>query len=529
MIHGGIPSFLLPYLPDAVAVDFSHPIESVMPQTSKSEDSKPSKFLIKAKPDAHSLIDEYDEDDPREYIIYKDVLQSLTLKAFIEQRNSLYATMIFAILNPPVLSEEEKKAEADSRWTLLAEKLREEVLTFLSQSPAAAPEYENKEEEKVAKGQDLDFADGRFELKIRSKDGKVRRGFASRVLQRQMKKKARESQILALAKEEEANEFQFDFTEDLLPAKATNRRDELADANAISNEAPIVEVNPTNILSLSGMNIFKPPTPILTTKRPTQRQLMPRDLRLQKEKLYRKLQLNEEKAKEDSFSINLFESDEIADDISSNLDSISPFRPTPVDHDDNSVSHPARAVDKESAFQALNDEQKLLNLDTQLKRLRNLRPAPNNRIHKSYQRAISVMEEKQRELQQKKIEEDFDFTDLVDSAVQFAPSLPVDDTIRNNRSEHHRPDSAGSNATLNIHHQTNTVTINNNNNNNNIVNINNSANAESSRTIRVNSRALRLMRERQAAQEQRRAAALQQSQDMEDNTGDDFFNDFLSS
>mmetsp|Transcript_15881 Transcript_15881/g.23221 ORF Transcript_15881/g.23221 Transcript_15881/m.23221 type:complete len:129 (-) Transcript_15881:394-780(-) len=109
MIHGGIPSFLLPYLPDAVAVDFSHPIESVMPQTSKSEDSKPSKFLIKAKPDAHSLIDEYDEDDPREYIIYKDVLQSLTLKAFIEQRNSLYATMIFAILNPPVLPEEEKK------------------------------------------------------------------------------------------------------------------------------------------------------------------------------------------------------------------------------------------------------------------------------------------------------------------------------------------------------------------------------------------------------------------------------------
>jgi len=33
------------------------------------------------------------------------------------------------------------------------------VLTFFSQSPAAALEYENKEDEKLAKGQDLDFAE----------------------------------------------------------------------------------------------------------------------------------------------------------------------------------------------------------------------------------------------------------------------------------------------------------------------------------------------------------------------------------
>ena len=369
--------------------------------------------------------DDYDREDVREFTIYKDRKKKMTWKEFIEKRDAMYATIIYAATHPPELTEEEIAAVADKKWALVVDKLRAEVDAMIAKRKtnntlASSIMPEESKDMTRAFNNDEYFADSKFKPRLKGKDGKPRHGWVSRVLLRRIEQKKMERRTLAMAKAEEENEFSFDFTEEILSPvfpergiRTSNSSDMLGEEKKQYEDN--TESSPTRIITLTGSNIFRAPTPILTTKRPTQIQIMPRELRLKREKLYRQLQLKQQKEKDEDFSINLFEAEDENDEkISETVEQRSssniqqPFM--------GPVTVQIRVdMQVEEAKKSLNDEQYIQLLSNTLEHLRSTPPPPrgNSNMVKRWHQTVSQIE-KHRTQQLQKFDEEFDFADLVD-------------------------------------------------------------------------------------------------------------------
>eukprot|EP01036_Dinobryon_divergens_P022644 gene22644-30922_t len=391
--------------------------------------------------------DDYDREDVREFTIYKDSNKKVTWKEFLERRDAMYATIIYAATHPPELTEEEIAAAADKKWALLIDKLRAEVDTMVAQrkvnSSASSINPEESKDMTRAFDDDEYFADSKFKLRLKGKDGKPRQGRVSRVLLRRIEQKKMERRTLAMAKAEEENEFSFDFIDEILsPAfRTSNRRGLLNDEK--KHDGDNDESSPTKIITLSGSNIFRAPTPILTTKRPTQTQIMPRELRLKQEKLYRQLQLKQQKEKDEEFSFSLFEAEDDDDEKLS--------EPVEQQRSSSNIQEPYVGpitvqirvdMQVEEAKKSMNDEQYIQLLSNTLQQLRSTPPPPrsNSTVVKRWNQTVSQIE-KHRTQHLQKVDEEFDFTDLVDIDADIEPSLKLTDDNNNNNNNKQKSSS----------------------------------------------------------------------------------------
>ena len=360
-------------------------------------------ILVKTKVGLHNPNDDYDKGDVREFIPYKDKEKTVTWKSFLEQLEKTYATIIYASLHPPELTAEEKAAEADRRWAAIVGKLRAEVAVVVADwkitrpaSAASIPPEQSKDdaEEKDFFNENESFADLKLKYKIKGKDGKPRRGWIPRSLRRKIEQSHLDRLNAAVAKEEEKNAFSFDFLEEPPPSQFTRGEE--------GRDNQVVEVKPSSILSLSGANIFHSPTPRKVT-RPTERHLS-RERRLRRDKLYHQLQLNAQRQKDDEFEINLFDAEgQKAEEEESMKKS----------ERSESLAAPAIDMNYEVTKKSVGDEQYILVLSGMLEKLRSLPPQKNNRLQTRFRKEVSVLEQKHSEHLQKKMEDDFDFCDIV--------------------------------------------------------------------------------------------------------------------
>ena len=387
---------------------------------------KVRKPKIEVNPD-----EDYEQEDLREFTIYKDSKKTVTWKDFVEKRDARYATIIYAATHPPELTEEEKAAEADKKWAMVVDKLRAEVDTMIAERKInVSASCINPEEAKdMIRPFDNDdyFSDSKFKPRFKGKDGKPRRGWVSRVLLRRIEQRNLERRTHASAKAEEENEFSFDFTDDFLSREVMrSKKSSLNSGESLDDEkrpdddsSQFSPSSPSNLITLTGLNIFRAPPPTLTTKRPTQRQIMPRELRLKREKLYRQLQQKEQKEKDDEFNITLFETEEEKEDKSSEVVEQPSMGPITVQI----------RVDMqiEEAKKSMNDEQYIQLLSNTLEHLRSTPPPPrsNSSTVKRWHQTVSQVE-KHRTQYLQKVDEEFDFADLFDHDADIpSSSVPI--------------------------------------------------------------------------------------------------------
>jgi superoxide dismutase len=363
--------------------------------------------LWKSKPE--TLSQRIEVECEREFTIYKDEEKTVTLKAFLQRRSQVYDTMIYALLHPYVMTEEEKQQEADRNWASLAVKLREAVSASLSQHSDALEREVAPRPRQEEKDGGSAFSEGDFKQKELKKSQKPRRGWISRVLLKQLEEKKRERQVLAQQKEEMENEFSFDFSEDVLPSPLHHHLPHHPHPLSLDAEEPAqIERASAEDAAASPHSLSASKTALLP-QRGSVRPLVPRHMRLQREMLYRKIQEKEGKEKDEEFSINLFEADESDEAMEDAKEAADPSLRISV----TTISADVRKLDEHKA--AMKEEEQYVELlSKKLQKLKNLKVPKSSRLEKEVDRAVRGVQEEQSALKKKTMDEEgFSFADLV--------------------------------------------------------------------------------------------------------------------